>query len=153
MKNISTPEGQIAFKEKIGSNADDTWQTNLIVYDFTSKNWKRLTAVREAVIYWWRQNKQIELKDYMWDIFPVILRLHRGTAAPPHQPEKERHTMDESNFVVKTIFHARGSSEVLTENYFVTRKEAEEFCALTDYAMKLNYGAEQQLVTTEIVAL
>ena len=61
--------------------------------------------------------------------------------------------MDESNFVVKTIFHARGSSEVLTENYFVTRKEAEEFCALTDYAMKLNYGAEQQLVTTEIVEL
>ena len=53
--------------------------------------------------------------------------------------------MDESNFVVKTIFHARGNSEVLTENYFATRKEAEEFCALTDYAMKLNYGAEQQL--------
>lgn len=58
-----------------------------------------------------------------------------------------------NNFVVKTIFHARGNSEVLTENYFATRKEAEEFCALTDYAMKLNYGAEQQLVTTEIVAL
>ena len=56
--------------------------------------------------------------------------------------------MDESNFVVKTIFPARGNSEVLTENYFATRKEAEEFCALTDYAMKLNYGAEQQLVTT-----
>lgn len=53
----------------------------------------------------------------------------------------------------KDLFHARGSSEVLTENYFATRKEAEEFCALTDYAMKLNYGAEQQLVTTEIVAL
>ena len=54
--------------------------------------------------------------------------------------------MDESNFVVKTIFHACGNSEVLTENYFATRKEAEEFCVLTDYAMKLNYGAEQQLV-------
>lgn len=37
--------------------------------------------------------------------------------------------MNESNFVVKTIFHARGRSEVLTENYFATRKEAEEFCA------------------------
>lgn len=61
--------------------------------------------------------------------------------------------MNESNFVVKTIFHTCGSSEILTENYFATRKEAEEFCALTDYAMKLNYGAEQQLVTTEIVAL
>ena len=89
----------------------------------------------------------------LWYICPVILQLHQGTAAPPHQPEKERHTMNESNFVVKTIFHARGSSEVLTENYFATRKEAEEFCTLTDYAMKLNYGAEQQLVTTEIVAL
>ena len=61
--------------------------------------------------------------------------------------------MDEINFVVKTIFHSGGSSEVLTRNYFATRKEAEEFCALTDYAMKLNYGAEQQLVTTEIVEL
>lgn len=61
--------------------------------------------------------------------------------------------MDENNFVVKTIFHAGGNSEVLTENYFATRKEADEFCALTDYAMKLNYGAEQQLVTTVIVEL
>ena len=76
-----------------------------------------------------------------------------GRQPLPHPLEKERHTMNESNFVVKTIFHARGSAEVLTENYFATRKEAEEFCALTDYAMKLNYGAEQQLVTTEIVAL
>ena len=35
--------------------------------------------------------------------------------------------MDENNFVVKTIFHICGSSEILTENYFATRKEAEEF--------------------------
>lgn len=62
---------KIAFKEKIGSNLAQTWQTNVIIYDFKTKSWKRLTAVREAVIYWWRQNKQIELKDYMWDIFPV----------------------------------------------------------------------------------
>ena len=61
--------------------------------------------------------------------------------------------MDENNFVVKTIFHARGSSEVLTENYFATRKEAEEFCALTDYAMKLNYFFLKDPATTEIVAL
>lgn len=62
---------KIAFKEKIGSNLSETWQTNVIIYDFKTKSWKRLTAVREAIIYWWRQNKQIELKDYMWDIFPV----------------------------------------------------------------------------------
>ena len=62
---------KIAFKEKIGSNLDETWVTNVIVYDFKTKSWKRLTAVREAIIYWWRKNKKIELKDYMWDIFPI----------------------------------------------------------------------------------
>ena len=31
---------------------------------------KRLTAVREAIIYYWR-HKDIDLKNYMWDIFPV----------------------------------------------------------------------------------
>lgn len=67
----SKDSSKIAFKEKVGSNLSETWQTNVIIYDFKSKNWKRLTAVREAVIYWWRNNKQIDLKDYMWDIFPV----------------------------------------------------------------------------------
>ncbi|MCD7780687.1 MAG: hypothetical protein LUH05_08460 [Candidatus Gastranaerophilales bacterium] len=67
----SKDSSKIAFKEKIGSNFETTWQTNVIIYDFKSKSWKRLTAVREAIIYYWRQNKQIELKDYMWDIFPV----------------------------------------------------------------------------------
>ena len=69
--DFSKDSSKIAFKEKIGSNIYETWQTNVIVYDFKTKTWKRLTAVREAILYWWRQNKQIELKDYMWDIFPI----------------------------------------------------------------------------------
>lgn len=67
----SKDSSKIALKEKVGSNLEQTWQTNVIIYDFDDKSWKRLTAVREAIIYWWRQNKRIELKDYMWDIFPV----------------------------------------------------------------------------------
>lgn len=62
---------KIAFKEKIGSNLAETWKTNVIIYDFKTQRYKRLTAVREAIIYWWRQNKQLELNNYMWDIFPV----------------------------------------------------------------------------------
>ena len=101
-----------------------------------------------------RKNMPTSVKSPFCGTFSLLCcKYTEGRQPLPHQLEKERHTMNESNFVVKTIFHARGSSEVLTENYFVTRKEAEEFCALTDYAMKLNYGAEQQLVTTEIVAL
>ncbi len=69
--DFSKDSTKIAFKEKIGSNLEETWQTNVIIYDFKTKSWKRLLAVREAIIYWWRQNKQIDLKDYMWDIFPI----------------------------------------------------------------------------------
>ncbi len=69
--DFSKDSSKIAFKEKIGSNDSTTWQTNIIIYDFKSKSSKKLTAVREAIIYWWRQNKKIELKDYLWDIFPV----------------------------------------------------------------------------------
>ena len=61
---------KIAFKEKVGSNLEQTWQTNVVVYNFETKKILRLTAVREAIIYYWRQ-KGIDLKDYMWDIFPV----------------------------------------------------------------------------------
>ncbi len=67
----SRDSSKIAFKEKIGSSLEQTWQTNIIIYDFDTKNWKRLSAVREAIIYWWRTNKNIDLKDYLWDIFPV----------------------------------------------------------------------------------
>lgn len=61
---------KIAFKEKVGSNLEQTWQTNVVVYDFETRRMKRLTAVREAIIYYWR-HKDIDLKNYMWDIFPV----------------------------------------------------------------------------------
>ena len=61
---------KIAFKEKVGSNIEQTWQTNVVVYDFETKRVKRLTAVREAIVYHWR-SKDIDLKNYMWDIFPV----------------------------------------------------------------------------------
>ncbi len=69
--DFSKDGSKIAFKEKIGSNLEETWQTNIIIYDFESQSYKRLMAVREAIIYYWRQNKQIDLKDYMWDIFPI----------------------------------------------------------------------------------
>ena len=62
---------KIAFKEKVGSNTFETWQTNVIIYDFKTKKWKRLTAVREAIVYYWRNNKNLDLKDYLWDIYPV----------------------------------------------------------------------------------
>lgn len=67
----SSDSKKIAFKEKIGSTQKGIWQTNLWVYDFESQKARRLNEVREAVRYWWLTNKNIDLIDYMWDIFPV----------------------------------------------------------------------------------
>ncbi len=69
--DFSKDSNKIAIKEKIGSNLEETWQTNIIVYNFETKSYKRLNAIREAIIYWWKENKQIDLKEYMWDIFPI----------------------------------------------------------------------------------
>lgn len=55
--------------------------------------------------------------------------------------------MAENKFVVKMLSMLRDSPEVLTENDFATRKEAEEFRDLAAYAMKLNYGEDQKVVS------
>ena len=68
--DFSKDSKKLAFKEKIGSNMAGTWVTNIVVYDFNTKTYKRLTAIREAIVYYWRQ-KNIELKDYRWDIYPI----------------------------------------------------------------------------------
>lgn len=62
---------KIAVKEKVGSTLDGIWKTNLLVYDFDTKQTKDLNEVREAIRYWWKTNKNLDLVDYMWDIYPV----------------------------------------------------------------------------------
>lgn len=69
--DFSKDSNKIAFKEKIGSNYEGTWLTNIVVYDFKTKKTKKLNSIRDAIITYWRNYKQIELKDYMWDIYPV----------------------------------------------------------------------------------
>ena len=62
---------KLAVKERIGSSTFGLWQTNLWVYDFESRQSKQLTEVREAVMYWWKENKNVNLDDYRWDILPL----------------------------------------------------------------------------------
>ena len=67
----SSDSKKIAVKEKVGSIRDGIWQTSLIVYDFDKQQSYKLNAVREAIKYWWKNNKNIDLIDYMWDIYPI----------------------------------------------------------------------------------
>ena len=56
--------------------------------------------------------------------------------------------MTESKFVVKIIWSS--DNTLLSSNDFATRKEAEEFRDLMMYAMKLNYGENQTMVSVVI---
>lgn len=56
--------------------------------------------------------------------------------------------MAENKFVVKTIWS--GDNALLSLSDFATRKEAEEFRDLMMYAMKLNYGENQTMVSVII---
>ena len=62
---------KLALKEKISYEPDGLWKTNLLVYDFEKNQMNNLNEVREAVKYYWRENENLFLKDYRWDIYPV----------------------------------------------------------------------------------
>lgn len=62
---------KIAVKEKIGSIAEGPWKTQIWTYDFVNKKGFELTALREAIRYYWKKNHNLDLIDYMWDIYPL----------------------------------------------------------------------------------
>ncbi len=62
---------RLAFKEKISFTPEGLWKTNLFVYDFETGKVKELNEVRDAILYYWRTNYDLRLKDLRWDIYPV----------------------------------------------------------------------------------
>ncbi len=67
-----SPDGKrLLAKEKIGSTQDGIWKTNAIVYDFGTKMSYNLVELRDAIIYYWKTNKGLDLDDSMWDIYPL----------------------------------------------------------------------------------
>lgn len=67
-----SPDGKkLLVKEKIGSSADGIWKTNAIVYDFETKTSYNLVELRDAIIYYWKENKNMDLDDKRWDIYPL----------------------------------------------------------------------------------
>ena len=61
----------LLIKEKIGSSQDGIWKTNSIVYDFVTKTSYNLCEIRDAIIYYWKENKGLNLEELRWDIYPI----------------------------------------------------------------------------------
>ena len=69
--DFSADGTKILVKEKLGSSADGIWKTNAIVYDFETKTSYNLVELRDAIVYYWKENKQLDLDDCRWDIYPL----------------------------------------------------------------------------------
>jgi len=69
--DFSADSRKLLVKEKIGSSADGIWQTNIIVYDFSTRASYNLSELRDAVSYYWKEYKGIDLIDKRWDIYPL----------------------------------------------------------------------------------
>ena len=69
--DFSKDNTKLVIKEKIGYRHDGIWKTDLWVYDFNKKEAKNLTALREAIIYYWQKNSNADLSNNRWDIYPM----------------------------------------------------------------------------------
>ena len=69
--DFSTDGRKLLVKEKIGGRMDGIWQTNAIVYDFDTNTSYKLTEIRDAIVYYWQEYKNLNLNDIRWDIYPL----------------------------------------------------------------------------------
>lgn len=69
--DFSADGTKLLAKEKIGSTLDGIWQTNALVYDFTNNVSYNLVEVRDAIIYYWKEYKGLNLDEVRWDIYPL----------------------------------------------------------------------------------
>lgn len=69
--DFSTDGTKLLAKEKIGSTRDGIWQTRALVYDFTNDISYDLREVRDAITYYWKEYKGLNLDDVRWDIYPL----------------------------------------------------------------------------------
>lgn len=61
----------VVAKEKTGNVEDGIWQTEMLVYDFLTKKTIRVPEIREAIRYYWRTTKNMDIKELRWDIYPL----------------------------------------------------------------------------------
>ena len=69
--DFSSDNTKLVIKEKIGYKHDGIWKTDLWIYDFNTGKAKNLTALREAIAYYWQMTEHADLDNNRWDIYPM----------------------------------------------------------------------------------
>ena len=69
--DFSADGTKLLAKEKIGSGEDGIWETRIYIYDFTTEKSYDLSAVRDAIKYYWKEYANLNLIEKRWDIRPL----------------------------------------------------------------------------------
>ena len=69
--DFSADGTKLLAKEKVGNTRDGIWKTTPLVYDFVTKVSYNLQDVRDAITYYWKGAKDLDLIDKRWDIYPL----------------------------------------------------------------------------------
>lgn len=69
--DFSSDNNKLVVKEKIGYRHDGIWQTNLWVYNFKTKEAKKLPQIRDAIVNYWAMSGGVDFDEKRWDIFPM----------------------------------------------------------------------------------
>ena len=67
----SEDSSKILIKEKIAQEKSGIWQTNIWIYDLSTKEAKKLDEVRQAVEYYWNKDRIVDLHYYRFDLYPL----------------------------------------------------------------------------------
>ena len=69
--DFSVDGSKLVAKEKIGNVNDGIWQTNLWVYDFNTKQARKLSEIQDAIKFYWKNSENLVLDEKRWDITPL----------------------------------------------------------------------------------
>ncbi len=69
--DFSLDKRYLIIKEKTGNTGDGIWQTEIYTYDFETKQVHKAREIRDAIRYYWKTTKNLDVKDIRWDIYPM----------------------------------------------------------------------------------
>lgn len=69
--DFSPDNTKLVVKEKVGHRHDGIWQTDLWVYDFETKEARKLPQIRDAIVNYWALAGGVDFDEKRWDIYPM----------------------------------------------------------------------------------
>ena len=69
--DFSADNTKLVVKEKVGHRHDGIWKTDLWIYDFETKEARKLPQIRDAIVNYWAMAGGVDFDEKRWDIYPM----------------------------------------------------------------------------------